>query len=370
MVLLLVPAILLLFALARRRWLREVFVVGLLMATTGCDGCSPSRTPGPLRPDENTRFHITDRLGSSALVLDLEGNVIARDAHRPYGDPWVAWRAGDARGPDYSFTGEERDPLASAIAIGARQYIPALGRWVSPDPLFVSQPDHLLESPDERNLYRYAANNPTTNVDPTGTSIWTKLAKVGAKLLKGASAAEAFAGNIEDARTLANPRASVADRVIAGVSLASELLPVSVGDARDVAQMTHRALKAAPTRKAIAATSSARSADHRLDAARAARDARAKELGPLRSPARPATVTAGYNTKTGQVATGCSGGGLCAEQRVVEALGGDAADVRFTEAVRPRKHDPPYREVSICTNCESRYGREPFPETATFESDR
>ena len=339
------------------------------MATTGCDGCSPSSTPGPLRPDENTRFHISDRLGSSALVLDHEGNVIARTVHRPYGEPWLAWQQDATHGPDYQFTDKERDPLSIGVAIAARQYLPALGRWASPDPLFTSKPDHLPSQPGERNLYRYAGNNPIANTDPTGTSVWTKLAKVGAKLLNGASAAEAFAGNIQDARTLVNPSASTAERVLAGVSLASEILPVSIGDARDVANLTQRALKAAPKRKAIAATSSA-SATERLNTARAARDARARELGPLRPPARPATVTAGYNTKTGQVATGCSGGGLCAEQRVVENLGGNAADVRFTEAVRPRDHDPPFREVPICTNCESRYGRGPFPESATFQGDQ
>ncbi|WP_438029687.1 hypothetical protein [Sorangium sp. So ce233] len=109
---------------------------------------------------------------------------------------------------------------------------------------------------------------------------------------------------------------------------------------------------------------------NRLDAARAARDARAAELGPLRPPERPATVTGGYHTETGKPATGCSGGGKCTEDRVVEALGGDPSKVKFTEAVRPRPHGPPFREVDVCERCERKYGREPLPEGTKFESDK
>jgi hypothetical protein len=62
----------------------------------------------------------------------------------------------------------------------------------------------------------------------------------------------------------------------------------------------------------------------------------------------PATISPRYSVKTGDSATGCSGGGLCAEDRVVGQLGGDPADVRFTEAIRPRTDE----EVGICTRCQ------------------
>lgn len=104
-----------------------------------------------------------------------------------------------------------------------------------------------------------------------------------------------------------------------------------------------------------------------LEKARTARDAKAAELGPLKPPARPAAVTAGYNTETGQVAVGCSGTGLCAEDRVVEALGGDTRKVNFTEAVRPRPNSP-YREVPVCERCEAKYGRDQFPPGTKFKS--
>src|SRR5690606_1324820 len=96
--------------------------------------------------------------------------------------------------------------------------------------------------------------------------------------------------------------------------------------------------------------------------ARAARDQLAEQLGsrPARQP--PATVTAGYNIETGEVAARASGSGRCAEDWVVDALGGDPSKVRFTEACRPRANPPPYREIPVCTRCEGKYGRAPFPE--------
>ena len=100
-----------------------------------------------------------------------------------------------------------------------------------------------------------------------------------------------------------------------------------------------------------------------LEEARAARDALAGELAPLKGRA-PATVTGGYNVRTGQVAARACSSGRCAEDNVVEALGGNKADVRFTEAVRPRTG----AEVPVCPRCEVSYGREAFPPDTTFRS--
>lgn len=81
----------------------------------------------------------------------------------------------------------------------------------------------------------------------------------------------------------------------------------------------------------------------------------------------PATVTAGYNTKTGEVATATNegNGGRCAEDMVVEKLGGNKDDVKFTSATRPRTGD----QVPVCPRCEGTYGRDSFPPDATFRTD-
>ncbi len=99
-----------------------------------------------------------------------------------------------------------------------------------------------------------------------------------------------------------------------------------------------------------------------LTEARAARDELAGRLGKLPTSQRPAAATGGYNKVTGEVAAGCSTGrGQCAEDVVVELLGGDRSKIGLTEAVRPRPIDPPFTEVPICERCQAKYPATMFP---------
>ena len=109
-----------------------------------------------------------------------------------------------------------------------------------------------------------------------------------------------------------------------------------------------------------------------LEAAKGLRDDFAKNtVGPIGYKKRPATVTAGYNTETGQYAAGANSNGACAEMCVIDQLGGDASKVRFTNAVRPRQVTGPLRQVRVCLICEARYGRGVFMERGTeYETDK
>lgn len=99
--------------------------------------------------------------------------------------------------------------------------------------------------------------------------------------------------------------------------------------------------------------------------AEAARDALAADLK-SKGGQLPATVTGGYDVKTGKVAAEACGGRECAENVVEKALGGDKGDARFTTALRPRTGN----EVPICERCEANYGRDAFPPDAKFKSDQ
>lgn len=69
----------------------------------------------------------------------------------------------------FKFTGAELDSESGLYHMGARYYSPALGRFTSPDPLYIEM--HRLVDPQQLNLYSYGRNNPTTLSDPTGLDI-------------------------------------------------------------------------------------------------------------------------------------------------------------------------------------------------------
>lgn len=140
----------------------------ILLSASAC--VDPAALRGDqLEPDIHTRYHVQDRLGSAALVLDNDGKVVARSAHKPYGERWIDWHADGESDPIYRFTDKEEDPLSGGIYIGARHYLPALGRWTSPDPLLLhAVPEASSGHAIQANPYGYAANNPVDLVDPDG----------------------------------------------------------------------------------------------------------------------------------------------------------------------------------------------------------
>ena len=79
--------------------------------------------------------------------------------------------------------------------------------------------------------------------------MWTKIAKVVRKIVRGGDAADAFADNVQDVRTLFGAGSSWHERLLAGLSLASEVLPASASDVKDVARWANKADNAADAAK-------------------------------------------------------------------------------------------------------------------------
>ncbi|MEM1432003.1 MAG: RHS repeat-associated core domain-containing protein, partial [Pseudomonadota bacterium] len=68
----------------------------------------------------------------------------------------------------HRFTGKYLDDDTGLYYFGARYYDPALGRFVTPDPLYLSDPQRCTDNQLSCALFVYAANNPMAYVDPTG----------------------------------------------------------------------------------------------------------------------------------------------------------------------------------------------------------
>ncbi len=104
---------------------------------------------------------VGDHHGSAQLSIDAVTLAAARKRTNPYGEVRGTTTPGWPTALTRGFVGGVDDPTG-LTHIGAREYDPSLGVFLSTDPL-ISQTD-----PGTLNAYGYAAANPTTNSDPTG----------------------------------------------------------------------------------------------------------------------------------------------------------------------------------------------------------
>jgi RHS repeat-associated protein len=110
---------------------------------------------GPL-----TTSYAYDALGSIRRMTDTLGNEVRSYRYDSFGQ--LTAETGTLRNP-YTYTGRERDQESGLSYYRARYYDPAVGRFLSEDPIrgFLSVPKTL-------NLYPYVYNNPLRFVDPYG----------------------------------------------------------------------------------------------------------------------------------------------------------------------------------------------------------
>jgi hypothetical protein len=118
-------------------------------------------------------MYVTDNLGSGVASIDSSGHGVLTDPYTAYG---LDAQPGSLD-PMFTFTGALQDtvsPGTGFVHLGDRWYDPAsepeAGVGNQAGPARFTQPDSStqLDSPADGNLYAYAADNPTTNTDPTG----------------------------------------------------------------------------------------------------------------------------------------------------------------------------------------------------------
>ncbi|MET9465142.1 toxin C-terminal domain-containing protein [Streptomyces sp. NPDC006544] len=110
-----------------------------------------------------TSYLLSDKNGTATTAVDATTSAVTRRKFTPYGE---------ARGAVPSvwpgkkgFIGGESDESIGTVHLGAREYDPATGRFLSVDPIV----DY--SEPKQMNAYVYANNSPVTFSDPTGLSI-------------------------------------------------------------------------------------------------------------------------------------------------------------------------------------------------------
>lgn len=105
-------------------------------------------------------FLAADHHGTSSLVLEAGTYAITKRHTTPFGAPRgttpTTWP------DDKGFLGKPADTTTGLTHIGAREYDPGIGQFVSVDPVLA------LDQHQSMNGYAYANQNPVTHSDPTG----------------------------------------------------------------------------------------------------------------------------------------------------------------------------------------------------------
>jgi RHS repeat-associated protein len=114
-------------------------------------------------------YRHPDWLGSSRLASTQSRTVYAYTGYAPFGESYES--QGTA---DFSFTGQNEDTVSGSLTNSSpglydfpyREYDPAQGRWISPDPAGSAAVDPT--NPQSWNRYAYVLNNPLSLTDASG----------------------------------------------------------------------------------------------------------------------------------------------------------------------------------------------------------
>jgi RHS repeat-associated protein len=127
-----------------------------------------------------TQYLTADYLGSTRLLTDTNGAVVACHDYQPFGAEIPSGTNGRGTcyagtdNPKQKFTGKERDAETGLDYFGARYFSGAQGGFTSPD--WSEQPQTTpyakIEDPQTLNLYGYLRNNPLSGADPDGHCDW------------------------------------------------------------------------------------------------------------------------------------------------------------------------------------------------------
>jgi RHS repeat-associated protein len=148
-----------------RRRLQPLVAAGMALAVLSASvaGCAPASTRQDPEVGNVASVHYHgDHLGGVALVTGASGELLSELSYGPWGE-----RIQGSTEP-YAFTGKEYEADTGLYDFGARAYDPAIGRFLSPDPATLADPELAIDDPQLLNPYSYARNAPANHVDRDG----------------------------------------------------------------------------------------------------------------------------------------------------------------------------------------------------------
>ena len=107
--------------------------------------------------------YLYDGKGNVSALLDSSQNVVATYTYDTFGN--LMSKTGSLNQP-FQFSTKPYDEKTGLSYYGFRFYSPALGRWMTRDP---------LGEVGGINLYEFVGSDPVRYVDPLGLNIWSKL---------------------------------------------------------------------------------------------------------------------------------------------------------------------------------------------------
>ncbi|MFC4959329.1 polymorphic toxin-type HINT domain-containing protein, partial [Streptomyces mauvecolor] len=114
-----------------------------------------------VRTDDNkVTFQVTDHHGTADTSINAADGSLSQRRSTPFGED--RGTAPSAWAGTKGFIGGTKDTDTGLTHLGAREYDPETGRFISVDPILADQ------DPQSLNGYTYSNNNPLTLADPSG----------------------------------------------------------------------------------------------------------------------------------------------------------------------------------------------------------
>jgi RHS repeat-associated protein len=294
---------------------------------TGTRYYSHKDTPIAVRAAGILHWLVGDQHGTTQLTIKSTDLTVNKRRQLPFGQDRGAPPGGWPTAMDKGFVGGTKDPTG-LTHLGAREYDPAIGRFISVDPVID------VTDPQQLHGYAYSNNNPITYSDPDG-ELFGGLKKLGSKVASAAS-------------TVGNAVAKAATNVVQ--SIKEDPLKFAVGLAVGIAVAVAVAAVCATGVGCLilagaAAGAAAAGAEYGVDVAQGEREFSVKDLGKeMALGAAVGAVGAGAGVAATKVISKARSG---MRGRGTEDFGDEAADAgRHADDASP----PPCSRPAVAAN--------------------